>query len=527
MISFVSRNKLIMTLSMDEMLHRIGSLGIYQTRLLLILSWVLLFNIGYPYLLLTFLIYEPPWKCVANSTVCTVTGDIKPGDANYNFRCDILREEWEFTGERTSVITEFELICNKVSLSILSPTLFFIGTLVSDCFCGILSDKIGRKPVMLIFGFLVSVFSVSAALSHSHWLYTFCRFFVGLSYSATFIPMYTLSMEFVGVDRHHISGTIIWFSWAFTVMLLAGIAYLFNDWRAVTLAGAVPGFLILICWWFIPESIRFLLLKDKTAEAEKTLRKIAKINGREYPNEPLNNFVFNKEQRQGSILDLVRTKKMLHITVSLFFISLTATVVYLAVTITSPSLGGNMYLNVFLFGLVEIPANVVGMITIKRFGRRNVISVSMIVAAAGAFLVILLTIHDPGNHKGYTIGRISTSLLAKMAVVISYITVVMFTAECYPSIIRSTGLAVSNNAGVDIGGIISPLVIKLDHFHPLLPYSIIGGSALLAGILCLTLKETGHKPTMETFNDEAWIEKPCLNDQNGEEYSNQNRETDV
>ena len=32
---------------------------------------------------------------------------------------------------------------------------------------------------------------------------------------------------------------------------------------------------------------------------------------------------------------------------------------------------------------------------------------------------------------------------------------------------------------------------------------------------------------METFNDEAWIEKPCLNDQNGEEYSNQNRETDV
>ena len=111
---------------MDEMLHRIGSLGVYQTRLLLILSWVLLFNIGYPYLLLTFLIYEPPWKCVANSTVCTVTGDIKPGDANYNFRCDILREEWEFTGERTSVITEVIIIarlCNcMVQYQTNSPT---------------------------------------------------------------------------------------------------------------------------------------------------------------------------------------------------------------------------------------------------------------------------------------------------------------------------------------------------------------------------------------------------------------------
>jgi len=32
-------------------------------------------------------------------------------------------------------------------------------------------------------------------------------------------------------------------------MLLAGVAYLFQDWRTVTLAGAVPGFAIIILWW--------------------------------------------------------------------------------------------------------------------------------------------------------------------------------------------------------------------------------------------------------------------------------------
>lgn len=39
-------------------------------------------------------------------------------------------------------------------------------------------------------------------------------------------------------------------------------------------------------------------------------------------------------------------------------------------------------------------------------------------------------------YPGYTTGRIATSMLAKMAAGITYITVTMFAAECYPSIIR-------------------------------------------------------------------------------------------
>jgi len=96
--------------SLDHVLDKIGSLGIYQTRLLFILSWIVLFNVGYPYLLLTFLIYEPPWRCATNSSVCTITQDIKPGDEYYQFRCDILRDQWQYTGERSSVITEVKTV---------------------------------------------------------------------------------------------------------------------------------------------------------------------------------------------------------------------------------------------------------------------------------------------------------------------------------------------------------------------------------------------------------------------------------
>lgn len=100
--------------SVDHILERIGSLGIYQARLLFILSWVLLFNVGYPYLLLTFLIYEPPWRGVTNSSVCTVTEYIKPGHEHYQLRCGIPRDQWQFTGERSSVITEVRICAELI-----------------------------------------------------------------------------------------------------------------------------------------------------------------------------------------------------------------------------------------------------------------------------------------------------------------------------------------------------------------------------------------------------------------------------
>lgn len=48
---------------------------------------------------------------------------------------------------------------------------------------------------------------------------------------------------------------------------------------------------------------------------------------------------------------------------------------------------------------------------------------------------------------------------------------------------------------------------KLSYFpqrlvHPLLPYAIMGGNALLAGLLCMTLPETKGMPTAETMDSE-------------------------
>lgn len=69
-------------------------------------------------------------------------------------------------------------------------------------------------------------------------------------------------------------------------------------------------------------------------------------------------------------------------------------------------------------------------------------------------------------------------------------------------------------------------LILQDHISPLIPYGLISGAALLSGILCLTLKETGDRPTKEILDDKDWTES-CLADTTQGEFSDEIRETDV
>ena len=102
-----------MGLTVDDVLDKIGSFGRYQLRLLLIFGFMYLFGNSILVMIPTFLSIEPPWRCKEGSSACNLTGIFKPGDHNYNFRCSISRDDWEFdTNEITnSVVTEVSPAC--------------------------------------------------------------------------------------------------------------------------------------------------------------------------------------------------------------------------------------------------------------------------------------------------------------------------------------------------------------------------------------------------------------------------------
>ena len=98
----------LMAFTTDQVFEKIGSFGRYQILLLIYANLLVCFWFAWPTLLATFIAAEPGWRCVenGNNSECKVNGTVYPSDENFDHRCDIAREAWEFVDDYTSVVTE-------------------------------------------------------------------------------------------------------------------------------------------------------------------------------------------------------------------------------------------------------------------------------------------------------------------------------------------------------------------------------------------------------------------------------------
>ena len=95
-----------MGLTTDQALDKVGNFGRFQLVLLCFCSALVWVWAGWPLLVMTFISAEPPWKCVANSSVCTFPDKVTAGDDVFEKRCSMPRGDWEFSDDFTSVVTE-------------------------------------------------------------------------------------------------------------------------------------------------------------------------------------------------------------------------------------------------------------------------------------------------------------------------------------------------------------------------------------------------------------------------------------
>merc|ERR1712106_480753 len=183
---------------------------------------------------------------------------------------------------------------------------------------------------------------------------------------------------------------------------------------------------------------------------------------------------------KASMLDLFRPATILIRSTVMFFNWLVATMCYYGLTSAAATLTPDLYINFMLAILVEIPAHFACILTVDRLGRKPVLGFSQILAGVTCIGAGLVT----AQSLRLRWLQITLALVGKFGATAGFAVVFVYTAEMFPTEIRSTAVGASSLCG-RIGGILAPQIALLSSVYTPLPLIIMGSGSLLGGILVI------------------------------------------
>uniref|UniRef100_A0A3B3QMR9 Major facilitator superfamily (MFS) profile domain-containing protein n=1 Tax=Paramormyrops kingsleyae TaxID=1676925 RepID=A0A3B3QMR9_9TELE len=284
-------------------------------------------------------------------------------------------------------------------------------------------------------------------------------------------------------------------------------AYFIRDWRMLLMALTVPGFLCVPLWWVIPESPRWLLTHGQVDKADAIIRAIARKNGVNAPEvifktEDGSQLVSRRKtepQRMYTILDLVRTANIRNITILNTIIWIVTSMTYYGLSLNTPNMGGDPYLNCFISAVTEIVAYVATWLfmryTVRRFTLIFLFLLSGVTLLVIKFLdaVVLVLV-----------------MLGKGGITAAYCFIYVYSTEMFPTVLRNTGMGAISTA-TRVGTIISPYIAYIGDYNKVAPYLLMGGVTVLVGFLSLLLPETKDNELPELISQVKpimWLTQP-------------------
>uniref|UniRef100_A0A8C9TYD3 Solute carrier family 22 member 6 n=1 Tax=Scleropages formosus TaxID=113540 RepID=A0A8C9TYD3_SCLFO len=413
---------------------------------------------------------------------------------------------YEKTEFLKTIVTEWDLVCALGPLRRMSQTIYMGGVLAGAIIFGGLSDRFGRRALLIWSHFQLATLGTCTALSPSYLAYCILRFLTGMSVSGVILNAFSLQMEWIPTKSRTVVGSIASFFFTVGQVVLAGVAYSLRDWRQLQVAVCAPFYIFFICSWWFSESARWLVLNRRSAEALKHIHRVARINKRpemveKITLEVLESHMHKEVQSSTTVFtayDLMRTPVMRKISVCLIFVWFSTSFAYYGLAMDLQKFGVNIYLVQLIFGAVDFPAKLGALMALTFVGRRVTQSACLFLSA----IVIFANIFVPAELQTV---RTALAVLGKGFTSASFTCVYLYTGELYPTVIRQTGMGFSSTMA-RVGSMAAPAVLILEDVLPALPSIIYGGSAVLAGILAIFLPETLNVPLPDTIED---VEEKC------------------
>uniref|UniRef100_A0A8C7RS62 Solute carrier family 22 member 6 n=1 Tax=Oncorhynchus mykiss TaxID=8022 RepID=A0A8C7RS62_ONCMY len=402
---------------------------------------------------------------------------------------------------KSTLATEWDLVCDQKGLNKATTTIFFIGVMFGAMTFGSLSDRFGRKPMLLVSYISGMLFGFASAFSTSFIMFAVLRFFTGFGITGIVIVSSVLSVEWVDIEHRKLVGVIDSLSWTFGYCMIPAIAYCVTDWRQLTIAVTSPLALAILTWRWIPESARWLIANGKFEKANFYLQQCAQMNQKEEfgskitPETLSSIIVTERKDRTHSYLDLVRTPKMRRLALLTGIVWYGVASTFYGISFNITGFGLNIYLTQFVYGAIELPAKLSAYYLLDKVGRRNTEVGSLL----GAGICLAINIFIPRGEY-MSVLRTVVAVLGKGCSATSFTTVVLYSSELFPTVVRQNGMGYNSSMG-RLGVSLAPLILLLDEVWRDLPQVLLCSIALLASLVARMLPETRGRCLPETIQD--------------------------
>lgn len=332
-------------------------------------------------------------------------------------------------------------------------------------------------------------------------LYLTFEFFAAFSTTGIVGTCFVYNMEWITAKYRVILNCIATLTDASSALFIGLAAWYFEaNFNAYKLAMAVPGFLVILLFFVLRESPRWLLAQHKYARAIRCISHAAKINGRSlhsktiehFRNQPESAFKATTQRvsddQSGEHVTLLKVLQQKALAFRLFILTLVwffSVFAYYGIVLASKNAHENKYVSYIVVGLAEIPGSLLTIVIMNRMGRRMSIGMPLLVYG----LVLIVSTQLPPK---YQILQLLFFIIGRASITLELIALFTYTTELWPTSIRNTALNICSMIA-RIGSILASLSVLLAKYYVHLPTILYGLVGIISSVLLFAfLPETMH-----------------------------------